>query len=727
VTDDIDIDYQPNLETGGGLDSPDQSSWLKVAAQAFRDSTNYYESALYDRWRDNIAHFRSEHPQGSKYTTDAYKHRSKVFRPKARSAERILEATAATALFTNDELIEIRGVDPNNTQQAVAAKLHKAVLQHRMETSIPWFLTSIGAYQDCNVYGICISKQTWKFDKKRNVSYEPAYNDDGTPVVDENGMMLGEEIITEEIREDKPDITLIAPDNFRFDANADWRDVIGTSPYLIELIPMYATDVMDAGKNGDWHEYTLGRIIAAGSEEIDQGETVRDARYGKSNLDPVDADTQNEFKLIWVRHNIIRRDGDDYCFYTVGDTLLLTDPAPLKDVFPHGRELYRLGFSIIETHKTHPSSAIELGRPLVDLINDVTNQRLDNVKLILNKRYKLRRGAKIDVGALMRNVPGGGVLMDDINADIGTFETNDVTSSSYVEQDRLSVEADELFGTFSQNSVQTNRALNETVGGMNLMSASANQIQELQLRTFIETWVEPVLRTMVKLESLYETDETILALAAGAAEYYDQIDDDLMLQDLVVKVNVGMGNTNPQQKLERFMMPIQVASQFTEFAQEIDWLEVGKEAFAQAGQGDGSRFMLTDEKKAQRAQAAQGQSDPRVQIEEMRGQIAQMKEDGASARKQMEVESRERIAQFQGEIDKSVAEFEGQLKKELAEMGYQGDKDLQFDKLKTDLNRTVMQLSTTKELAAQSATAKQMPRPIVEPPQRAPPGQSYQQ
>ena len=39
------------------------------------------------------------------------------------------------------------------------------------------------------------------------------------------------------------------------------------------------------------------------------------------------------------------------------------------------------------------------------------------------------------------------------------------------------------------------------------MASTANQVQELGLRTFIETWVEPVLRAMIKLEALYETDD----------------------------------------------------------------------------------------------------------------------------------------------------------------------------------------------------------------------------
>jgi len=134
-----------------------------------------------------------------------------------------------------------------------------------------------------------------------------------------------------------------------------------------------------------------------------------------------------------------------------------------------------------------------------------------------------------------------------------------------------------------------------------------------------------------------------------------------------------------------------------------------------------------DEWKEIVANLAQPQQDPRQAIAEMNAQIQKMKEDGLTARTQMEIESKERIAQMDAEIEQAVTVFEGDLKKQLAEMGYKGDKDLQFDKLKTALNTKVMELTTTKQLAGVRAPADQLPRPPVEPPQQARPGQSYQQ
>jgi len=485
----------------------------------------------------------------------------------------------------------------------------------------------------------------------------------GEPLTDENGDVLGEEIVTRKVLADRPAIDLIAPDNFRFDPACDWRRPAQTSPYLIELIPMYAGDVMAMmGEDGGWHEYSLGELVSHGSED-DADQSVRDAREGRGREDSHEVNKASEYSVVWVHFNIIRdTDGEDWAFYTVGTTLLLTDPKPLDEVDPLGRERYAIGFSEIEAHRSHPSSTLEINRPLAEMLNDVTNQRMDNVKLVLNKRYAIRRGSNIDLGALMRNTPGGGVMMDDVARDYRVMETPDVTQSSYVEQDRLAVESDELLGTFSQASVAQNRNLNETVGGMNLMSASANQVQELGLRTWIETWVEPVLRTMVKLEALYETDETILALAAGKAEVEEGVSDDLMLQNLVVKVNVGMGNTNPQQKMARFLQPLQAVQQYPELAQELDQEAIGKELFSLAGMGDGSRFIMDEEKKRKRAEQQGQQMDPQLQIKQqelqLRAKELEFKQQEAARDDQLEAQQQ----QFKQQYDAAKLQQERELR-----------------------------------------------------------------
>ena len=50
--------------------------------------------------------------------------------------------------------------------------------------------------------------------------------------------------------------------------------------------------------------------------------------------------------------------------------------------------------------------------------------------------------------------------------------------------------------------------------GMSMLNGSASVMTEYAIRTFVETWVEPVLRQLVKLEAKYESDEIVPGLRA---------------------------------------------------------------------------------------------------------------------------------------------------------------------------------------------------------------------
>ena len=214
----------------------------------------------------------------------------------------------------------------------------------------------------------------------------------------------------------------------------------------------------------------------------------------------------------------------------------------------------------------------------------------------------LKRTAQVDLRSLQRNVPSGVTMMNDPSdgKDVRVVDTPDVTRSAYEEQDRLNLDFDDIAGSFSQSSVQSNRKLNETVGGMQMLTKDASQISAYQLRTFNETWVEPVLDQVVELEQYYETDVVILGLAGKKAELLqkfgiDQITDELLMAHVTVNVAVGVGATNPADRLESFTRGLAsirdlLADQTLErFG--INTGEIFKEVFGMMGYKDGKRFL----------------------------------------------------------------------------------------------------------------------------------------
>lgn len=577
-------------------------AWLIAKAhELYTTSTDYLDANITNTWERTLSHFNSEHAPHSNFRRKDFR-RSRVFRPKTRSSTKSAEAGLTVAAFSTQDVVDIQAEDNRDPIQRISAEINKEILQYRLDRRMPWFQTCLGGYQSTKVYGLCISMQYWKYEA--DIDYEPAIDDDGKLMQDEDGNALGYKVPL--VRKDELACDLIAPENFRFDPMCDWRDPVNSSPYLVYMMPVYAGEALEKmeqinPQTGEpfWNKHSLGSILATRRKNYDR---TRQAREGRQRIDPADEQHGNAYTMLWAHMNISRVNGEDILWWTMGTELLLTNAVKLVDLFPHlerGERPFTVGFSTIEAFRNYPAGDVELMSGLQEEINVIANQRLDNVKLVLNKRYYVKRGAQVDLDALIRNVPGGGVMMNDPDGDVVTINTPDITSSSYKEQDLLSVEADELVGNFSQSSVQSNKNLNETVGGMSMLSQTAGSISDYALRIFFETWMEPTLKQLVKLIQMYETDTTILTIAANKSQLWlrygmSEITDELLQQDLTVRVNVGIGNTDPVRRVEKLIFGVTKTAELPQMVARMKAPAIADEIFGALGYKDASRFFMTD-------------------------------------------------------------------------------------------------------------------------------------
>src|SRR6185312_5232976 len=388
---------------------------------------------------------------------------------------------------------------------------------------------------------------------------------------------------------------------------ADWRDPIATSPYLIEMMPMYIADVRAKVESGEWFDIPESAMRSA--VDLNNDVTRRSREAGRVPGKDNDSFKPRDFDICWVRNNIIRWEGRDYQFYSVGEAgELLTDPRPLEEVYLHGQRPYVCGTVVLEAHKTYPAAKVEIIRDLQRAANDDWNLRFDNVKLALNPRQFVKKGAGIEVQDVRTFMPGKVVLVSDPATDIVWDRPPDVTASAYAEQDRINLDFDELVGDFSNSSVQASQVQEQSATGMNLMSGMASGMNEYELRMFAETFVEPLIRLLVKLEQAYETDPVILAIAGKNAQIdlkygMNAITDELLNQELTCRVNVGIGATNPQHRLKNFVAGADIIGKMfgPQAAMGANFKEVCKEVFGMLGYKDGDRFFSPE-------------FDPRVQM-----------------------------------------------------------------------------------------------------------------
>ena len=325
-------------------------NFLQLTHSAYESSSDYMSSNLRRQWERNIANFNSSHPNGSKYYTSAYLNRSQVFRPKSRSSVRQNEAAAVAAFFSTMDIVSILPENYNDQKAQIAADIMSELVNLRLTKTIDWFQICIGAFQDAMVYGTCVSRVEWLYNEV---------------VVDGPGLLAGAAgadgslLYEEEIKilDDRPEIELIANENFRIDPGADWNDPVNTSPYVIEIIPMYIKDVKARMEGDDpktkkqnWFYMTDSQMMAAVSDQY--GDSTRLEREGRRQ-DPTDNYQDiDDFTIVWIYRVIMDVGGQDMTWYTLGSQAMLTDPVPLEDVCLSGRRPYVMGKCVIEANTT---------------------------------------------------------------------------------------------------------------------------------------------------------------------------------------------------------------------------------------------------------------------------------------------------------------------------------------------------------------------------------------
>ncbi len=623
---------------GSAYAGVDDKWCIQKALDIYQNSKDYMEANITLAWERNLYHFRNEHGPGTPYVRSDWR-RARTFRPKTRANVKSQEAAHAAAAFSTNDYLKITAFNQENSRQVISAQITKNLTQKRLET-VPWnwFITAQGAYQDTKVYGVCISHQYWKYEKVEEIV--PAYDDAGKPIMGSHPQ-TGAPVAMGESKfktvADLPMVDLCAPECVLFDPMCDWRNPAQTSPYIVLMVPMYAEAVLERMNNEDpktgqplWRKYSLAQCTATRKENEDN--RTRRAREGHKRIDPTMESASQEYMMLWAHLNIVRQRGVDIAFWTLGTQLLLSDPVPLTEMYPHlapGERPIVVGFSVVEAHRNYPAGDVEQIAPLQEEINSIANQRLDNVRLVLNKRYFIRRGSQMDLDALMRNVPGGGVMTNDPEKDVQVVNTPDVTSSSYQEQDRLSADLSELVGGFGAQEAQAAGKQVDRAGSMDDIKGAAGSVQDYSIKIFFSTWMEPVLRQIVKMEQMYETDQTLLAVAAQNSPMWirygeDTVTDELLQQDLEVVIDVGMGNTDPTQRVQKLTFGIGAVMQIPDMARRIKSMDVANEIMGALGYKSAARFFMNDAELEEHTKSTPPPPPPpEVQLEQMKIQAHQ--------------------------------------------------------------------------------------------------------
>jgi hypothetical protein len=562
--------------------------FLKIVSEAEEQALLYTNQANRRAWSDALKAYHNEHYNGSKYNRQEWRNRSKLFVPKTRSAVRKDMAAVSASLFGSVDAVNCSAGNEADPKQRASASVIQELVNYRTDrtsgrASMPWFLIAMGARQDAMMTGICLSKQYWKLELKQR------------------GGRWGPDI-------DRPDIHLFAPENYVIDPAADWLNPAQSAAFLILKYPMRVDEIERKQKHPipalRWKN--VSKDVLDTSIETAKYDQAAIRRARESGLDRYDeTQTGYKFKVIWVFENFIRMDGEDWHFWSISDKDYLTEPRPVEEVYPEqfGERPVVKGYGAIDSHRIFPMAPVDSWRPLQTEVNDLRNLALDQIKQNVMPITKVVRGRQIDVDQIKRRSHGSSIIVT--NKDDVTWEQPPQLPASVPEMNRdLELEFDDLSGVANAATTANNNALGRTLGGLKLVAGAANAVQEFDIRVWITTWGDPVLAQLVRLEQYYESDPVVLGLCGERAQLFqkygiDRIDDDLLEQEVTIRVSIGLGAGDPQARLAKFQTATQIAApllaQSKEFQTgewQIDPEAVMQEVYGAAGYRDGGmRFI----------------------------------------------------------------------------------------------------------------------------------------
>ena len=703
------------------IETIDDGEWVRRFKSALNAANNDQSSKLTTSWARNYRAYNNRHFGGSKYESLKYRNRSKLFKPKTRSAVRKNNATAAASLFSTDDVVSITPERAGDRlQQATAAFIH-ADMNFRLDRANRWagpnwFMTAMGAREESQLTGICVSKQHWEYETRTSIEVikkqveVPVLDPMGMPMADpmtglpmtEMGEEEVEETIVQVIR-DRPMITLFPSEQVFIDTTGDWRDPIQEGGSFIAAYPVRRDDIETVIKaqeernpygGGRWRNLDVDKLTRSTGPGRQQADTVRRAR--QDGLDRYESRMQGkDDDTLWLYECFYRIDGEDMHWWMLGEGLLLSDPQPTRKSYPEqsGDRPYVRGVGSLEAHKTHPMAPVEAIQPLQMEINDITNLRLDGMKMAITPITVLKKGRGIDLKQVQNRGPDAHVLVEDVK-DIDFIRAPDPSQNSILDINMISNDLDDLAGVFSGASVQSNRQLNETVGGMKLLSESANALTEYDLRVWVETWVEPALRQFVNCIIYYENDETVIAVAGekagliGNEAESPEIDPEkaaeqsqapmkppappVTVADVLghldkaqvqIRVNVGLGALNTETRLNKLMAGMKATGEFAPLLEKqgyaLNAIAMAQEIWGLVGYKDADRFFM-------KAPPSEDGPPPEVQMEQMRqqGQMEMKKIDvqAQGAKTQADNQVKIEAEKMKAEIEMQRVQMEHQMR-----------------------------------------------------------------
>lgn len=338
----------------------------------------------------------------------------------------------AKALFSVRPYLPYMPINKNDAEAATRANNMTNLVEWELDNRMKGRLVYNEILRNACLYGVGISKQTWKFEEREVIKRAEIAEMQTDP---ETGLTTAvtrvQPMKTSEIIYDAPYMTNVALEDFFFDP---YGVDIDSCSYVIHryYLPMYKVLQMCRTGQLTITEADLLKKISAGTSNTD-------TKYDKSVAinRGVKPNRKNEIEVLEYWTDEVK------CLVFNRSVVALVTENP----YWHRRKPFSKWECVPVSGEFYGIGIVEMCSQLQEELNTTRNQRIDNVSYALNRMFSVLRSANIDPTQL-KSRPNGVIEVDDHN-DIKEINTNDVKSSAYTEETIIKNDMDVTSGVFN--------------------------------------------------------------------------------------------------------------------------------------------------------------------------------------------------------------------------------------------------------------------------------------
>lgn len=428
---------------------------------------------------------------------------AQLFIPYSFTAVETVIPRIAEAVFSSDPIVAVKPVAPDDISNA---KINEVLLNWQLR-KMNLFETLIILSKMCLVYGTCVAKVDWKKDIRHKFRVNPLMDVYGYPVYNEQGKVQTQKEEYDVVMYDDPYIYPI--DLYRFYIQPGATS-IEDAEYCIAVTETTIGELKQLETAGIYKNISKLEEVK-GTLKFDKGKN----RYTNVNLTDPNTTVDNYSEKVtlyeyWENNRVIVVAEDKVVIRNEENPYWhCRKPFVAAKICPVENEFYGIGL-------------MEMVKSLQAELNDVRNQRLDNVKLALNKMYVVARDADVDIKKLISEP--GGIISSNYVDGVKWIEASDITASAYSEAKIITDDIQNVHGIYDYSKGATPNQ-RETATGILSLQEAANVRFKLMIMVMLKNLLNPSVEIMNDLNQQFITSEKVLMLTGQEFVRIENIDE----------------------------------------------------------------------------------------------------------------------------------------------------------------------------------------------------------